>query len=129
MRKLFIIVFFIFIYNGCEPKVINPPKNIQNGIILPNKYSIWEEGKSYKIVWNSSYKGNICIEVLLGGHSKGIINDCKTKASKNQYLWYIPKGFISNFGIKEEKYSKIIIYPKNSENSYLKSEDFTIIAK
>ncbi len=97
-------------------------------IITPNSSTVWKEGKSYTIKWQTSYSGLLCIEIALGGHSKGIMNDCKTPAAKEHYKIHIAKGFISDFGIEKEKDAKIAIYPKGKWESAAMSEAFTIIA-
>ncbi len=129
MKKTFYLLITIFslLYAGCKKEDI--AKINLNKILIPNKKSIWQEGKSYDIKWITTYKGDICIEVLTGGHSHGIINNCKTKAEAKSYKWHIDKGFISGFGIKKETHAKVVIYPKDNFNHYLKSEEFTIIAK
>ena len=97
-------------------------------IITPNSHTIWKEGKSYTIQWQTSYNGLLCIEIAIGGHSKGVVNDCKTSASTEHYKVHIAKGFISNFGISKERDAKIAIYPKGDWDSAVISDSFTIIA-
>jgi len=97
-------------------------------IITPNKQTVWKEGKRYTISWQTSYSGSLCIEIALGGHPKGVVNDCKTPAAQERYKVYIPKGFISDFGISKERNAKVAIYPKGKWESAVMSESFTIIA-
>ena len=97
-------------------------------IVTPNSSTVWEEGKSYTIKWQTSYSGLLCIEIAIGGHSKGIVNDCKTPASKESYKVHIRKGFISDFGISKEEDAKIAIYPKGERDSTVMSDSFTLIA-
>jgi hypothetical protein len=97
-------------------------------ISSPNSKSVWKEGKSYTIKWSTAYTGRLCIEAAIGGHSKGILNDCKTIGSSEKYKWHIPKGFISDFGINKEEHAKIAIYPKGHWDDAVFSDEFTIIA-
>ena len=129
MNKILAVGLIVtsLLWSGCKKGDSN--KAIANMIIQPNKHSIWQEGKTYKIKWITSYKGKICIEVLTGGHSHGILNDCQTNASAKSYKWHIPKGFISGFGIKKDDAAKVVIYPPNNEDKSIESDKFTIIAK
>ena len=101
---------------------------MQLTILTPSSSTVWQEGKSYTIKWQTSYSGLLCIELVVGGHSKEVVNDCKTPASKEYYKVHIVKGFISNFGISKEKDAKVAIYPKGKCESAVLSEPFTIIS-
>lgn len=95
-------------------------------ITSPSETSMWFEGETYVIRWKSERRGRICISVLIGGKDAGIINNCKTKASRGKFKWHIPQGFVTGFGIYESARVRVAIASKNDPNNYSISPYFTI---
>ncbi|SNZ03486.1 hypothetical protein SAMN06265182_0392 [Persephonella hydrogeniphila] len=95
-------------------------------IISPDRNSFWVEGRSYKIKWKGDIKGKICISVLMGGKDRGTINDCKTDFSQKSFIWKIPEGFVTGFGINMENSMRIILFRRDNPEKFYKSDFFTI---
>ena len=94
-------------------------------ILFPKTGNICFEGEFCPIVWKSTFKGPICIESAIGGHDTGILNDCATPASRGFYLWYIPKGYVTYFGIPGSDDVRVVLYPKGSDHLTF-SQEFTV---
>ena len=95
-------------------------------VISPEKGAVWWEGQTYSIRWKGGGDGNICISVLLGGKDKGIINDCHTPGAAGSYSWFIPRGFVTGFGISREDGARVCLFYPGTPSRYVCSPYFTI---
>jgi hypothetical protein len=107
----------------------NPtPKAERIVLLAPHEGTVCVEGEACPICWRSDVKGPLCIEAAFGGHDAGILNDCATPAAKGFFVWHIPRGRISGFGIRTEHNARIGIYPAGDPAHEVFSAPFTIRA-
>ncbi len=92
-------------------------------VISPRHGNVWCEGKTYTIKWKSRNVKKVCIEPIIGGHQAGILGNCNVDAKKGEYIWRIPKGFVSGFGINN---ANVKIYICNKDEEYCKSAEVLI---
>jgi len=95
-------------------------------IIAPQNSTVCIEGGSCPVCWSTQFRGAICIEGALGGHSIGILNDCATPAKAGYFDWHVPVGQVTGFGISEETCARFMIYPKDDPSQAVMSPCFTI---
>ncbi|WP_025270665.1 hypothetical protein [Hippea sp. KM1] len=118
-------LLMLLIISGCSPK--NLTKQTDHPMVIsPKSGAVWMETYSYKIRWKGIEHGNVCIAILLGGKDKGIINDCKTPAQRGVFIWKIPRGFVSYFGINKEDKARVVIFTKTNQDIEIFSDYFTI---
>jgi len=98
-------------------------------VVFPRSGSVLEEGKSYSIRWKTDLKGKLCITGLLGGHERGRLDDCNIDARSGHFLWRIPKGYVSNFGIEREDKAWLSFAPADAPDRFVRSPYFTIVGK
>ena len=97
-------------------------------LLSPRGGEIWQEGRTYPIRWQSDLqKGYLCIEAAIGGHPRGIVNDCATPIREGKFLWKIPRGFVSDFGISEDRHVRLMLWPKENPEQNLFSPEFTVV--
>ncbi len=98
-------------------------------VVLPRPGSVLEEGKSYSIRWKTDLKAKLCITGLLGGHERGRLDDCNIDARSGHFLWHIPKGYVSNFGIDRAENAWLAFAPADAPDRFVRSPEFTIVRK
>ena len=98
-------------------------------VVFPRPGSVLEEGKSYRIRWKTDLKGKLCITGLLGGHERGKFDDCNIDAQSGHFLWHIPKGYVSNFGIDRAENAWLAFAPADAPDRFVRSPEFTIVRK
>ncbi len=98
-------------------------------VVFPRPGSVLEEGKSYSIRWKTDLKAKLCITGLLGGHERGRLDDCNIDARSGHFLWHIPKGYVSNFGIDRAENAWLAFAPADAPDRFVRSPEFTIVRK
>jgi hypothetical protein len=97
-------------------------------LLSPNAKTVCYEGEECEIRWVTEERGKLCIEAAVGGHDKGILNDCATPARRGRWLWRVPRGFVSGFGPTISREVRIALYPAEREGERVVSPPFTIRA-
>jgi len=98
-------------------------------LLSPNAKTVCYEGKECEIRWVTEERGTLCIEAAVGGHDKGILNDCATPAKRGRWLWHVPRGFVSGFGPTISREVRVALYPAEREGERIVSPPFTIRAQ
>jgi len=97
-------------------------------LFSPKGREVWVEGNVYSIRWRSELKDmTLCIEAAIGGHSRGILNNCATPIGEGKFLWKISRGFVSDFGNSEERHVRLMLWPKGRPELNILSPEFTIV--
>jgi len=98
-------------------------------LLSPNATTVCYEGEECEIHWVTEERGTLCIEAAVGGHDKGILNDCATPAQRGRWLWHVPRGFVSGFGPAISREVRVALYPAEREGERIVSPPFTIRAR
>jgi hypothetical protein len=98
-------------------------------ILSPGAETVCFEGEECEIRWVTEWNGQLCIEAAVGGHDKGILNDCATPAQRGRWLWHVPRGFVSGFGPAISREVRVALYPAERESERVVSPPFTIRAQ
>ncbi|WP_022670494.1 hypothetical protein [Hippea alviniae] len=122
MRRLLFVLSAVFVlsFNSFGMSSNSSPFIV---ILSPRHNAVLCEGRSYLIKWKSRNVKKLCIEPVIGGHPAGILGNCNVDALKGEFLWHIPKGFVSNFGVNNEK---VKLYLCNKSETYCASIDVVI---
>ncbi|NOY65074.1 MAG: hypothetical protein GXO97_06745 [Nitrospirae bacterium] len=79
-------------------------------IVQPEGGEILQEGQTLQIRWKSEAVERVYISVAVGGKDRGLIGDAEpVDALRGEYIWRIPEGFITGFGISESKNVRVMI--------------------
>ncbi|WP_293442043.1 hypothetical protein [Persephonella sp.] len=113
-----VVLIFLFVFGFTFSKELK--------IIFPSKNTVLIEGRQYIIKWEGDIEGKACISVLMGGKERGIINDCQTDFSEGRYIWKIPEGFVTGFGINIDKNVRIAIFKKENPEDIFYSDYFKV---
>jgi len=95
-------------------------------ILAPERNAVWQEGAEAAIRWQTDWQGPVCIELLMGGKSRGIINDCRTKARDRRFRFRVERMFVTGFGVDYEDRMRLVVYPKADPERAVFSPFFTI---
>ena len=66
-------------------------------LVEPDGNDVWLEGTAQPILWRSSGIGHVDIEAASGG--KAWLMAAEVDAASGRYVWEIPVGLVSNFGV------------------------------
>ncbi|HOK05401.1 MAG TPA: hypothetical protein PK165_04715 [bacterium] len=114
----------------CKKGIIEENKRIKEKpylkLMSPAGGETWREGSSYEIKWKSSGVKKISIQVFTGGHDRGHLA-FGIDAKNGKYLWKIPEGFITGFGISKSDAVRIRIYDIENPDVFDRNETcFTV---
>ncbi|WP_457606911.1 hypothetical protein [Nitratifractor sp.] len=96
-------------------------------LLYPHNQTLCVEGSLCPILWRSDWKGTLCIEAAIGGHDKGLLNDCQTPVGSGLYLWEIPERFVSGFGPEGSRDVRLAFYPAGHPEQMIFSPPFTVM--
>ena len=96
-------------------------------IIQPTGGKVFQEGQSLLIRWRATGVKNVYISVAVGGKDRGLLGEARPiDALRGEYLWRIPEGFITGFGIPESKNVRLMIYDVKDDSVRDISSPFTV---
>ena len=92
----------------------------------PDWRTLWYEGDDVEIRWQTAYTGTLCIEMVMGGKPRGILNDCRTPASAGRFRWHVDRHFVTGFGLDYASNIRVALYPSDHTRPMVQSRPFTI---
>ncbi len=103
-----------------------PSPEASIAVISPNGGEEWSEGSTHHVAWRSSGVEEVDIEIASGGKPLGHLA-LAVAAASGQYVWQIPVGLVSDFGVARSDAMRIRISSSEDPKLYDENDEpFTV---